>query len=363
MRSLLGLGMLCGAFMLAWFGDALRGEVAVSWGLIGVAVSLVLLAGGAFMSTASGGGYVLSVLAVICSGIFGATVIASYNALMQRILPNRMRGRIFGFTDLAAIGGLLLATGTLGLVDWPNIDLWAGWLLFGVAVVVAVVGIMSVVIRVKGKPVQPRHNFWGKLNEFYCKFWFRLKREGPCTVPASGPVIVVSNHTCSVDPLLLIAGTPHRPIGFLVAEEYFDTPMFKRLMRLIECVPVRRDGRDASGTRAAIRHLREGKALGIFIEGRITPPGQKLDPKAGAAMLALHTNALVVPAHISGTKYDDSIVKSFFRRHHARIRFGKPIDFSRYWIDKVDRESLEKVSQMLMRRIQELGEEDNQSAR
>jgi 1-acyl-sn-glycerol-3-phosphate acyltransferase len=359
MRALLGLGMLTGALLLAWFGDALRGEVAVTWGLIGVAASLVLLAAGAFMSTVYGGGYALSVVAVICSGIFASAVIASYNALMQRILPNRMRGRIFGFTDLAAIGGLLLATGTLGLVDWPDIDQWTGWVLLGVAGVVAASGIISLVIRVKGKPVQPRHNIWGKLNEFYCKFWFRLKREGPCTVPASGAVIVVSNHTCSIDPLLLIASTPHRPIGFLVAEEYVDIPVFRRLMQLIECVPVRRNSQDAMGTRAAIRHLREGKALGIFIEGRIAPPGVKLDPKSGAAMLALHTNALVVPAHISGTKYDDSLLRSFFRRHHARVRFGKPIDFSRYWIDKVDRESLDKVSRMLMRRINELGEDED----
>jgi len=123
-------------------------------------------------------------------------------------------------------------------------------------------------------------------------------------------------------------------------------------------VPVRRDGHDAAGTRAALRHLKAGNALGIFIQGRIAPPGEKLEPKDGAAMLALHSGALVVPAHISGTRYDEKVAWSFFRRHRARIRLGKPIDLSRHWIPGADKESLRRISNRLLERINELGEEN-----
>ena len=127
------------------------------------------------------------------------------------------------------------------------------------------------------------------------------------------------------------------------------------LIRMIGCVPVRRDGRDTTGTRTALRHLRDSNALGIFIDGRIRPPGEEIQPKDGAAMLALHSGAVVVPAHISGTRYDKNLAWSFFRRHKARVRFGKPIDLSRYWIPKADKEALGLLSRRLLDRINELG--------
>ncbi len=357
-QARLGLGMLAGALILTALGDALRSEVAITWSLAGIALSIGLVAASALVPMPSWLAYTIGGVAIIFSGAFAAGVIASYHALLQRIVPNRIRGRLFGLTDLATMTGLLLATGLLGIPEWTHIDQWIGWILLAVTLVVLATALMSLLVRLRGGPFRMRVGFWWNLNEFYCKWWFRLKREGICTVPADGPVIVVANHTCSIDPLLLIASTPHRLLGFLVAEEYADLPLGGRLVRMIGSVPVRRDGHDAAGTRAALRHLKAGNALGIFIQGRIAPPGEKLEPKDGAAMLALHSGALVVPAHISGTRYDEKVAWSFFRRHRARIRFGKPIDLSRHWIPGADKESLRRISNRLLERINELGEEN-----
>jgi 1-acyl-sn-glycerol-3-phosphate acyltransferase len=283
---------------------------------------------------------------------------ASYNALLQRIVPNRLRGRVFGLSDVATMAGLLLATGLLGIPEWPALDRYIGLILLGVTLVVLGSAIVSLVVRLRSGRLQGKLGFWWNVTEFYCKWWFRLKREGLCTVPPEGPVIVVANHTCSIDPLLLIASTPNRVLSFVVAAEFSDIPIAGRLTRMIGCIPVRRDGQDAAGTRIALRHLKEGNSLGIFIQGGIVPPGETREPKDGAAMLALHTGALVVPAHISGTIYDEGVVRSFFRRHKARVRFGKPIDLSRHWIPKADKKALSQISRMLMDRINELGEEE-----
>jgi len=354
-QARLGAGMLIGALILTALGDALRSEVAITWSLMGIAASIGALALSVLAPLPARVAYHFGGAAIILSGVFAAGVIASYNALLQRIVPNRIRGRLFGLTDLATMAGLLLATGLLGIPQWQHIDRWVGWILVGVAALVLATGLVSLLVRLRGGPFRATVGFWWNVNEFYCKWWFRLKREGICTVPAEGPVIIVANHTCAIDPLLLIASTPHRLVGFLIAEEFAEVPVGGRLVSMIECVPVRRDAHDAAGTRAALRYLKEGKVLGVFIEGRIPRPGETPQPKDGAAMLALHTGALIVPAHIWGTSYDEKVVWSFFRRHRARVRFGKPIDLSRYWIPKADKETVSGISRMLLDRIRELG--------
>ena len=112
----------------------------------------------------------------------------------------------------------------------------------------------------------------------------------------------------------------------MVAAEYTSWPIVKHVLRLVECIPVKRDGQDTAATKRAIRHLRSGKALGIFIEGRIVPPGERADPKDGVAMLALKTGAVVIPAHISGVNYHTGILRGLLARHRARVRFGSPVN-------------------------------------
>lgn len=356
-QARLGLGMLSGAILLTLLGDSLRSEIAITYSLLGIAAAVGVLTFSAVAPVPTGLAYHSGGLAIILAGFFAAGVITSYSALMQRILPNRIRGRVFGLTDLATIAGLLLATGLLGIPRWSHIDRWVGWLLLGVTLTAAVAGIASMRIRLGNGKYPPHKVFWWNMVDFYCRWWFHLRREGLCTVPSEGPVILVINHTCAVDPLLLIAASRRRLLAFMIAEEYYRVPLFGRLVRMVECIPVRRDGQDVAGTKAALRHLKAGKPLGIFIEGRIGKPGEQIGPKDGAAMLALHTRAKVIPAHISGTRYDDSVWKSFFRRHRAVVRFGQPIDLSRYWDHGSDRNTISEVSKLFQESIRRLGEQ------
>jgi 1-acyl-sn-glycerol-3-phosphate acyltransferase len=121
-------------------------------------------------------------------------------------------------------------------------------------------------------------------------------------------------------------------------------------------VPVRRDGHDAAGTKAALRHLKEGKVLGVFLEGRIPEPGQELPPREGAAMLALRTGAAVVPACIIGMRYDPGVARSFFRRHRARVCFGRPMDLSAFQAAPATRETYRQVTAVIARAIDGLRE-------
>src|SRR5947208_338638 len=57
----------------------------------------------------------------------------------------------------------------------------------------------------------------------YCALWHRLKTNGWARLPASGPAILIANHTCGIDHLVLQAGC-RRVLGFMIAREYYDWP-------------------------------------------------------------------------------------------------------------------------------------------
>lgn len=360
-QGFLGLGLLTGALVLTLLGDALRGDIAISWSLAGISAAVGVIAltaldrlsGSPWLS--AGTAHHIGAVAVVVAGMFSAGVMTSYNAMMQRIVPDRLRGRVFGLTDLVSIGGLLLATGLLGLVPWPGIDAWLGWIMLAVAGIVLAAAVASMVVRLRRGPIRGKRRFWWNLNEFYCRFWFRLRRIGPCTVPGEGPVVLVCNHASPIDPLLLIASTPHRVLGFMIAREYADLPIFRHLIGMIGCIPVRRDGHDAAAVRTALRRLSAGEAVGVFLEGGIPRPGQEVRPKEGAALLALRTGATIVPAHISGVRYDGRVARTFFRRHRAEVRFGCPIRPPRDAAGRPERREVAELTDLLMERIRELG--------
>ena len=329
-RAFFGLGIVVGSLIVTSLGSALRSEVALTWGLFGVSGGVGLFTLSVFLPMSPGLAGVLGATGIILAGLFGVATMASYNSLLQRIVADRFRGRVFGVKDICATGGVLLATGLLAVPQWPHLDHWVGYILLVVAVLTFCAGWISLRIRLARSPLHSALSFAVNLNEFWAKFWYRLQVKGHVTVPHAGPVIITANHTCSADPLFICAAVTYRPLAFMVAREFSNVPVARFFLRLVECIPVRRDGNDTAATKQALRHLRAGKALGIFIEGRIIPPGEVGEPRDGVALLALKTGARVIPAHISGTQYHDGVVRGMLARHRAQVRFGPPVDLSEF---------------------------------
>jgi 1-acyl-sn-glycerol-3-phosphate acyltransferase len=337
-RAFLGLGFVLGAILMTLLGDALRGGIAITWGLFGISASIAIFASSVFLPLHPDKLAVIGAVGVILAGMFAVGVMASFSSLLQRTVSDRFRGRVFGVQDLCCTIAILTATGLLGVPGWTRVDRWVGFILVGVAVLMFAAGLVTLSIRLRRGVHGKSLTFAENLNEFLAKFWWRLKRVGPSTVPRIGPVLVTANHTCSADPLFLSAAASYRPISFLVAAEYSTWPVVKFFLRLVECIPVKRDNRDSGATKQAIRHLRDGKAVGIFIEGGIVRPGEVHRPKDGVAMLALRTGAPVIPAYISGVKYHKNVVLGLLIRHRARVRFGPPVDLTEFQLEDRNRE-------------------------
>jgi 1-acyl-sn-glycerol-3-phosphate acyltransferase len=167
------------------------------------------------------------------------------------------------------------------------------------------------------------------LNWIYCVFWHQLRTDRRPPLPDEGPAILIANHTCAIDHMLLQAACD-RLLGFMVAREYYEWIWIHWICRYIGCIPVNRDGRDFTATRAAINSLKGGRVLPIFPEGHIVPAsGRRIDEiKAGSAYLAIHARVPVIPAYICGTPETDAIGRALVTPSKARVYFGEPIDLA-----------------------------------
>ena len=165
----------------------------------------------------------------------------------------------------------------------------------------------------------------------YARIYHRLHVRAPPRLPRNGPGILVSNHTSGLDPLLIQA-VCSRLIVWMVAQEYVEMPVLNRIFRMIEAIPVGRDGRDMAATRQALRALAQGRILGVFPEGRIERTRQLLPFQTGVALMAMKTKVPVYPVHLDGTQRGLPMSKAFARRQQAQITFGPPLrlheDFS-----------------------------------
>jgi 1-acyl-sn-glycerol-3-phosphate acyltransferase len=164
----------------------------------------------------------------------------------------------------------------------------------------------------------------------------RPKVEGLEHVPSSGQVILASNHLAVIDSFFLPL-VVRRRITFLAKSEYFtDTGLkgwFKRwFFTALGQVPI--DRTDADSAQAALntagRLLGEGKLLGMYPEGTRSPDGRLYKGKTGLARLALQTGVPVIPVAMIGTNVVNPPGTTMLRFGRVTVRFGKPMDFSRF---------------------------------
>jgi 1-acyl-sn-glycerol-3-phosphate acyltransferase len=142
----------------------------------------------------------------------------------------------------------------------------------------------------------------------------------------SGPLVVVSNHTGSVDPLLIQAGCRF-DIRWMMASEMMS-PWLNFVWDLTNPIPVDRDGRDTNAAREAIRYVQSGHAVGIFPEGRIVWPPRQIRPFfLGVGLIVARAKAPVLLVWVSGTPQTRDMHKSILGPSRARVVFLDIIDF------------------------------------
>lgn len=201
---------------------------------------------------------------------------------------------------------------------------------------------------------------YGTLRAFLTPFLmilFRPKVKGLRNVPASGPLIIASNHLSFSDSIFMPLVVP-RKVTFLAKSEYFTSPGPKGLLKKLTFialgqVPVDRSGgrRSEAALITGLQVLSEGKCLGIYPEGTRSPDGRLYKGRTGIARLAIESGAPVVPVAMFNTEKIQPTGQVVPNIQRVGMTFGEPMYFDG---DSSDLAYLRVVTDQIMNRIQEL---------
>jgi 1-acyl-sn-glycerol-3-phosphate acyltransferase len=200
---------------------------------------------------------------------------------------------------------------------------------------------------------------WIALGPFL-RLVFRPEVEGLENVPDEGPAILASNHLSYAD-WLFMPLTINRKVTFVAKAEYFTTPGIKGWLQKTFFsgagqVPIDRSSGDAAAGAlvTAKKVLAAGGLFGIYPEGTRSHDGRLYRGKTGVARLSIETDVPVIPVAVVGTNIVAPPGKKFGHWTRPRVRFGKPLDFSRYQGLENDRFILRSATDEIMYEIMRL---------
>ena len=156
--------------------------------------------------------------------------------------------------------------------------------------------------------------------------------EGREHVPATGPVIIASNHLSFVDSIVIPLAVPHRRVTFLAKAEYFTGGGLlgwprRAFFKGFGAVPLQRgsqaDARAAMD--ATLDALTRGWACCVYPEGTRSRDGRLYRGRTGIGFLAFAADAPVVPAGLVGTDRMQPVGSRIPRPARVRISFAPPV--------------------------------------
>jgi len=188
---------------------------------------------------------------------------------------------------------------------------------------------------------------------------FHLER-----VPASGPVLFVSNHPNSLTDSFVIGASVPRKVNFIGTVQLFSFKPVKWLLTQCGVIPINRAKDNPKAMRsvadtfeAVYQVLERGEAVGIFPEGITYDDSALKEVKSGAARMALelehrHGGKLGLRLVPVGLTYS---AKEIYRSD-ALVNFGEPIVAAEFLAGYEERrkECIVKLTEEIERRIQSL---------
>ena len=188
---------------------------------------------------------------------------------------------------------------------------------------------------------------------------YSIKTEGRGNFPKKGPAIIAANHLSFLDSFFIPLVVRKRKVTYLAKADYFKSWKTSWFFNMVGQIPTEREGgaKSEQALNAALTVLREGKLLGIYPEGTRSPDGRLYRGRTGVARLALTAGVPVIPTGLIGTPEVMPIDKKLPRltgRLPVRVRFGEPLDFSRFAGKERDRFALRSITDEIQYEIMQL---------
>lgn len=186
---------------------------------------------------------------------------------------------------------------------------------------------------------------------------FIRKLRGFENIPKDRNFIAAANHESYLDHLFVVCTLTrklNKKIHFLSKKEHFDSPIKSAWHTYAGAIPLDREAGGKEALRWAIKALKEGKIIAIHPEGTRTTTGKLMKGKTGIARLALEAKVPILPIGIIGTYKILPKGKFIPKLLRAEMNIGKLMYFDKYYMKKVTKQLLRKVTDEIMKEIARL---------
>jgi acyl-[acyl-carrier-protein]-phospholipid O-acyltransferase/long-chain-fatty-acid--[acyl-carrier-protein] ligase len=264
------------------------------------------------------GAHLGAYLAVITSGIgiAGGVYSVPLYALMQHRSPEDQRGRVISANNI--MNALFMVAGALGAVAIGSLDSRPGTLL-------CVLGVANLAASAYMVWLIPE-SVLQTVVRLALRLVFRVRVRGIGNFPASGPRLVIANHTSWLDAALLSAFLPEPPV-FGVDRQIARVRWVQPFLKWVTSHPI--DPAHPLGLKTLCATAEKGGVVAIFPEGRLSTTGGLMKVYDGAGFIASRAKAAVIPVHIDGAHLSlfTRLAGKYRRRWFPRITLtiGAPV--------------------------------------
>jgi acyl-[acyl-carrier-protein]-phospholipid O-acyltransferase / long-chain-fatty-acid--[acyl-carrier-protein] ligase len=147
---------------------------------------------------------------------------------------------------------------------------------------------------------------------------FRVRVHGDAAVLTAGPVLVIANHDCLLDGLLLGLFLPRRAL-IVMSRDEARAPLNRALLRFVRHRVA--DLSEPATAKLLLRLLAAGELVVMFPQGRATTTASAMKLYPSVAVIASRSAAPIVPVTVSGLLYSrySLVPGTFARRRFPRV--------------------------------------------
>jgi 1-acyl-sn-glycerol-3-phosphate acyltransferase len=153
---------------------------------------------------------------------------------------------------------------------------------------------------------------------------YGVRIRGRDNEPASGGVLVMSNHQSHLDPVL-VGLSLRRRLNFLARDTLFRFAPFRWLILSLDTIALDREGVGLSGLKETLRRLKRGEMVLMFPEGTRSRDGQIAPLKPGFCAIARRAKVPMLPIAIEGAYAAWPRRRLLPRRSVINIQIGSPL--------------------------------------
>jgi 1-acyl-sn-glycerol-3-phosphate acyltransferase len=179
------------------------------------------------------------------------------------------------------------------------------------------------------------------------------KVKGKQNLPKQGPLLIVSNHLHLADPPMTAASIPRKSF-FMGKEDLWHNKWTRFWVENFGAFPVRRDTFDREAIRQAEEILRQGYAVIMYPEGGRSKNARLKKGLPGAALIAAHLDAPILPIAITGSEKLLNLGWCFFHRPTITVTFGQSFKLPPAKKGISTRQQRQEMTDYIMGKIAEL---------